>query len=585
MRSIVKLLLMSVVLSSFAYAQPYDSLDINNINAGFYVGGSLFNDEDGEGHFEVPIGSGKNTFFSSGLWIGGTDVNGQLHLAVERFRTNGMDYSPGPLGNSGECDSVNYNKIWKLKRSEIDSFINWYQDPSIYLPSYFVPGSITNYPAHGDYNQGFSYYLFPYYDYDGSGSYDFTNGDYPLIRGDQSLLYVFNDDCGPHQNTQAEPMGIEVKAMAYAFDCPEDTALYNTIFVHYDIENRSNLTYHDTWVGLWSDLDIGDATDDFIASDVMRSAYYAYNGDDIDGIQGTLEHYGEHPPAQAVVFLGGPYQDNDNLDNNVGIAAGESLNGLGYGDGTPDNERLGMTRFVYHNNSQGAQGDPQIASEYYNYMKGVWRDGSPMVYGGNGHASNCTSCEPAQFMFPNDSDPQYWGTNGAPVASWTEISAANTPGDRRGLGSIGPFTFEPGAVQPLDVAFVFGRDYNGGAQESVLRMQAHIDAIRDMFVNDSVPTPCGGNFSLMPLGVKDTEKQIQVKVYPNPVENELNVEFPSVLSDDWNIAVIDVTGRTLKSYRFTENKLTIDIGDLSSGLYILQMDNSKEIISKPFIKK
>jgi hypothetical protein len=51
-----------------------------------------------------------------------------------------------------------------------------------------------------------------------------------------------------------------------------------------------------------------------------------------------------------------------------------SINGVNFGNGIVDDERYGMRRFVYHNNSSGNQGDPQIAPQYYNYLKGIWKD-------------------------------------------------------------------------------------------------------------------------------------------------------------------------------------------------------------------
>jgi hypothetical protein len=41
-----------------------------------------------------------------------------------------------------------------------------------------------------------------------------------------------------------------------------------------------------------------------------------------------------------------------------------------------------------------------------------------------------------------------------PGALWTEETAGNNPDDRRGLASMGPFTFEAGSVEYLDIAYV-----------------------------------------------------------------------------------------------------------------------------------
>ncbi|MBK9593571.1 MAG: hypothetical protein IPO32_19420 [Crocinitomicaceae bacterium] len=54
--------------------------------------------------------------------------------------------------------------------------------------------------------------------------------------------------------------------------------------------------------------------------------------------------------------------------------------GIGFGDGIIDNERMGMSKFLYYNNGGGgAQTDPQSAQEYYNYLTGYWKDGTHFI--------------------------------------------------------------------------------------------------------------------------------------------------------------------------------------------------------------
>ena len=89
--------------------------------------------------------------------------------------------------------------------------------------------------------------------------------------------------------------------------------------------------------------------------------------------------------------------------------------GIGYGDGIVDNERFGMQRFVYHERDLTPYGDPQSAADYYNYLRGTWKNGLPMQFGGNGNTTG--SGVPTKFMYPDDSDPLGWGTY--PIATPT----------------------------------------------------------------------------------------------------------------------------------------------------------------------
>jgi hypothetical protein len=172
------------------------------------------------------------------------------------------------------------------------------------------------------------------------------------------------------------------------------------------------------------------------------------------------------------MILGGPTMNPDGLDNpkydsNGNQIVDESINGIGFGDGVIDNERLGMTGYFYHENTAAMNGDPEEAQHYYNLLRGIWKSGDHVQYGGYGFPGAPGTVGPeCKFMFPYDSDPYNWGTGGVMPNGgynqnglyWSEETgnngAPNNAGDRRGLASSGPFTFESGTVQVLDRAYV-----------------------------------------------------------------------------------------------------------------------------------
>ena len=83
-----------------------------------------------------------------------------------------------------------------------------------------------------------------------------------------------------------------------------------------------------------------------------------------------------------------------------------AINGVNFGNGIVDDERFGMRRFVYHNNDNTDKGDPQIAPEYYNYLKGIWKNGEKMQYGGDAFSPAGGAVGPeCDFMFPGETDP------------------------------------------------------------------------------------------------------------------------------------------------------------------------------------
>ncbi len=493
-------------------------LELNNVRALIHTGGNLWQiASENRAQYEVPKGSGIMALFTSALWLGGTDVNDQLKLAALRY-LQGRDYWTGPLTDDGTAEIVyeqcqKYDRHFVVNRDEVNQFDAWFKageydaangtnTQNELFPNYVIPTSILEWPAHGDpaFNQ--NYYLAPFYDRNNDGTYDPFDGDYPwydiegdvecnndrtlTLYGDQTFWWVMNDKGNIHSETNSEPIGMEIKAQAFAFS--SNDAVNDMTFYNYELINRSTQTLTNTYFGVFVDVALGGPFDDYVGCDVSRGLAYAYNGRAVDISEQGFLGYGSNPPAIGVDFFEGPYQDNDGIDNAYGIGPGEALNGIGYGDSIIDNERYGMRRFVYYNNlggGNGAQTDPVTAQEYYYYLQGIWKDGTQMVYGGSGHISDALANpnQPTYFMFPDDSDPLAWGTNGVQQQPWNEQTAGNQPYDRRFVQSAGPFTLLPGAVNNITVGVAYARAAGGDPFESVQALKIADDKAQSLFEN------------------------------------------------------------------------------------------------------
>lgn len=567
-----------------------DYLDVNNIRArinswgnNFWRGVDNLNifPEDDTTFYEYINGSRKNTIFSQSLWIGGKADGTQLKLAAERYRQIGMDFWTGPVSVVGsevsieQSTVIEWNRVWRLSVEEILEHKHSWNDPG-----YEPIEAIATWPAHGDPDLNQSEYLAPFIDMDGDDTYDPLKGDYPLIRGDQ-CIYFINNDVRLHTESEGEQIGVEIHGMAYEFDNPTSDPMHSTLFLSYKIFNKSASTLNDSYIGLFCDFDLGYAGDDFVGCDVSRGAFYGYNGKEIDGF-GEDNSYGANPPAQGIVILGGPYMDPNGEDDPSG-GCDESINGVGFGDGIADNERYGMKKFLYFNNTLGIQGDPEIAIEYYNCLKGIWRDGTAMEYGGNGHVSSGAYGPAADFMFPGLSDECYWGTGGeepyGPV-NWTEEAAGNEPDDRRGLSVMGPFTFLAGSMHKVDLAFVTARGDNG-PQSSVELLKEYIDEVKGEYYKDT------DYFGYQWLG---TEDKINIKrnvlhAYPNPAKSEIWIDYESdgrVIS----YTIHDIYGREIirKQVR-SDGTFTISVDGLKKGLYIVSLVDGTDIFTTKVMKE
>jgi len=515
-------------------AKAATELDLNNVRARINTGGDMWWDLQGIAQYEIPKGSTKTSMFSASLWLGGVDVNGQLKGAFQRYRGHGNDYWPGPLTDDGkaavdQATCSEYDKHFVIYREQVDEFIEKFGKTSEY-PGYVVPKIIQDWPGNGDVTKNQNQFLAPFVDVDGDGVYDWTQGDYPyydvdnslckpkkdangnyyyeptregngiladqVLKGDQTLWWVFNDNGNIHSESRGNAIGVEIRAQAFAFATNDE--INNMTFYTYEIINRSSFRLTETYFSQWVDTDLGYAQDDYVGCDVQRGLGYCYNGKAVDG-NGKPDQYGAQPPAVGVDFFQGPYMDPDGKDNpkyKIDTINGvptktqicdESINGVNFGDSIVDNERFGMRKFVYHNNTGGnaAMTDPDLAPQYYMLLRGIWKDGVRMRYGGNAHPSAGGVGPECDFMFPDLTDPCDWGTGGITPSpkKWTEETAGNPPFDRRFMQSAGPFTLESGAVNYITVGIPWARASSGGPWASVQLLRKIDDKAQALFDN------------------------------------------------------------------------------------------------------
>jgi len=454
-------------------------LDVNNVRTTIMGGGDMWwNLADPQ--YEIPKGGNKHSLFAGALWIGGVDAGGQLKVAAMTYRQyangGGDDFWPGPLTlanatiSADEC--IQWDRHFKINRSEVEEYHTRFGTD----PTYVIPESILDWPAHPFDNSapGQDQFLAPFYDVNGNDLYEPYAGDYPdynvtgnndaaALFGDQTLFWIFNDKGNIHGESNADPLGLEIHAQAFGFAA--DNEVNDMTFYNYKIINRSTLPLNDTYFGQWVDPDLGKYDDDYVGCDVNLGLGFCYNGDAEDeGATG----YGFNPPAIGVDFFQGPLADPlDGIDNDR--------------DGTIDEagEQIIMSKFMYFNNDATVTGNPNDGSDFYNYLQGVWKDNVPMTFGGDGHGAGIGSTtDECDFMFPGTSDDQFVGEE------WTEQTAVNIPADRRFVQSAGPFTLQPGAVNNITTGVVWARAKSGGQTASVQLLKIYDREAQALFDNN-----------------------------------------------------------------------------------------------------
>lgn len=434
-------------------------LNINNVRARLLGGGDMWWDFN-DARYVVPNvapGSGLpevSSIFAGAIWLGGWELDefgnpANLKMAAQTYRSNTRnDFWPGPLDASGGTQEAICNR-WDKHFTVYDSTIISHLDRfnSGTLDCGEIDRSLRGWPAKGNPYfaavHGFELPLqdlAPFFDENGDGVYNPCDGDFPIIEmigcettgevsrvafADQMTWYVFNDNGGIHTRTTADPIRMEVQTMAFAYQTGDE--VNDMTFYRYKLINKSAITIDSTFFGQWVDADLGCPQDDFIGADTSRSLMFIYNDGSPDGAGGcgNVPTYGNEVPMLGVDYFRGPKDEN-------GI-------------------ELGMSSFIYYVRSDLApnpnMGDPVSGQQFYNYLSGTWRDGTP--YYGTGNAYQQSGSDETRFVFSDEpSDP-----NG-----WSMCTEGIQGADLRTVQASGPFRLLPGAINELIIGVVWVPD-------------------------------------------------------------------------------------------------------------------------------
>lgn len=455
---------------------------INNVRARLLSGGDVWWDGT-DGRYIVPkVAPGLpevSAIFTGAVWLGGVDPAGNLKLAAQTYgRSSGnSDFWPGPLdpetGKTEQDVCAKWDKFFVVKGESIETHLrNWEAAKQMgieYQPE-DIPKDVRGWPAKG--NRFFSDIhkfdlpntsqgLAGFWDQDGDGNYDPDKGDFPVIeiRGctdqpqfpDEMTFWIYNDAGNIHSESRGDPIQMEIQVQAFAYATNDE--INNMTFQRYKLINRAVESIDSTYFAMWVDPDLGCFTDDYIGSDVNRNLAYVYNEDAADGetgcvCQGGVNTYCEEIPILGIDYFRGP------------------LNEFG--------EEIGMSSFTYYNN--GGIGsppvgttDPNTAQEYFNYLSGSWRDGSPFTFGDDAYQDGI----PVKYAFPNPPDD---------VDGWSMCTAGLPFGDRRMIQASGPFRLDPGAVNELIIGAVWVADQNYPCP-SIAKLQEADDIAQALFDN------------------------------------------------------------------------------------------------------
>ncbi|MFK7757900.1 MAG: hypothetical protein AB8B53_13300, partial [Flavobacteriales bacterium] len=445
-----------------------ETINTNQIQTEVLFSGFQFlNRSNSRANYFVDPFESVSPIYSAGPWIGGVTQDNNIQMsAATYFGDNSVArYYSGPMSSNYDNNYLDkYLRVWKVSALEIENHLVNYSNSD-----YIMPEAIQYWPGNGRVEYGESSHLAPFVDANQNGWYEPELGDYPDIRGD---VAVFNLLSGSRRGAYEEgETKLEIGVMTYGY-LTDGAEIDQTLFVRHTILNDSDEDFTDFKFGYWMDGDLGSAIDDHVGCSPERDIYYCYNGDSFDESSSGSFGYGSNCPAQGVKFL-----------------------------------NRSMSSHLYYNNSTGQNGEPVTNGHYWNYMNSIWKDGTPLTFGGDGYQTGNDPDNPTNFMFPtnpgdNDFDPE----------DWNEITAGNSPGDRRQIGATESMTLAAGEKICVELALItaFAGESDNSNIESVQVLLDKADQVQAFY--DAQAENCFPE--TFPLGIEDASEVSAITIYP-----------------------------------------------------------------------
>ncbi len=497
----------------------FKKLEGNNISSFFTTFGAFninINQSNTPG-FQWPKGSGKYAIYSSGLTIA-AKVQGEL-------RQTSVSFSGEMLAGaiSGGIPFTNDTfKVYSVKRGDSytssTDWLNW--------------GLMVPYGA-------------PFVDVNSNGLYE-PQIDTPGVKNSSATVFACLTDGFVNSHFQDEgfgggtlPLYNEVHLTAWSYS---QLSYSDMQFVRFDVINKGNLPWTNTYFTFFADTDIGHAEDDYMGCDTVRKLGFGYNADNEDAI------YGLNPPAAGILLLKGAYSKYIN-QGEIGFTS--------------------FTRFGSDYLCYPCEVEPENVYHAYNYMIGYKLDSTAWL------DPTQSPKKKTKFIYPGDPETntgwtEYKGSVRNCFRDTTgQILTINPSGERSFNLSSGSdyLTVMPGDTQKIVICQLIARGSSN--LNSVTKLKQLADIATEFYNTNfiigvnNISTEIPDNFSLS-------------QNYPNPFNSMTNIKFKVASSKLIKLVVYDLLGREIKTLvnemlQPGDYSVRFDAVDLPSGVYFYRL--------------
>jgi aminopeptidase N len=89
---------------------------------------------------------------------------------------------------------------------------------------------------------------------------------------------------------------------------------------------------------------------------------------------------------------------------------------------------------------------------------------------------------------------------------------------------------------------------------------------------------------LMPVGTDEmTYNQTNITIYPNPASDKITLNLLNTFHKDSQVNIFDVAGMLVKSELLTQNQQPINVGDLSNGIYLVEIRSVGSVVKQKLV--
>lgn len=542
------------IWSHSAIGQVIGVQNVNFQNTGYTV--------EADGNVTLIKMDNIDFIYKQAIWVTGKSFGQDTinHLSAQQYRQSRVDFYPGPI-SSDSASYDHWNRTWTVTAAQVDSV-----KQGLYT---IIPEAIKSWPVSGRAQYGESADLAPYQDVDDNGSYEPENGDYPLIKGDICSIAIFNDY---NQRGFYRYWSFQMEGIAWHYMLEGNGIEQRAFFTEFELLNKSNTTYHEAWISMFADIDVGAAAANLNGTDIARHSVYAYPYASYAGRQ----YYHDKTPYAAVSILEGPAADAfDGRDNNWDGCVDGVSDGLGNcisedpSNGIVEPTTM-MSSMGYQNESFGHNRTPLIDAHYINYMHGLWSDGSNIMIetpsgfhstsNGDGHNPG-VAMGISHYVFPGNSfvpDPLFASL---PIHDVNFFEAPTDTHDKRQLASAGKFTWEPNEKITFRFATLMGTVDTADYANIIDSIGSDIDKLLAVSrtLSQSEPVVEESNFILG--------------------QDKSHLYLTNPYSEDFSVELRDLSGRLVATDLANANsQMVIPIEGLPAGVYLLQIPDRSFVI-------